>query len=122
MNIHPGGTGHETNPATRSSSSSILPLRNSGCRPAKVGSGISKGETCSTNAVIPELPTATEERGGGLAPLGVIIDFATARSRGVAQAQEKLSNEIDTLTDWMMLAYVVASVAFYPALIWFFVS
>ena len=56
----------------------------------------------------------------------VIIDLARARNRGQAAKTHKApSNDIETnltLTDWGVLAYAIASVSFYPALVWFLLS
>lgn len=56
----------------------------------------------------------------------MIINFAPARQRAyAAQAHKKLSNGNDanfTLTDCLMVAYLSASVTFYPALVWFFLQ
>jgi hypothetical protein len=64
---------------------------------------------------------------GRLASRCVIIDFVPACNRGhVAQVHEELPKGHETnltLCEWVMfLAYVMTSVAFYPALTWFFLS
>jgi hypothetical protein len=58
----------------------------------------------------------------------VIIDFVRARNRShVAQVHQELSKERETrltftLSDCVMLAYVVAAAAFYAAVAWFLLS
>ena len=73
---------------------------------------------------MPKLPTAAERGGERLALTCEIIDFAPVRNRG-HRTQAKLSGETEsnpTLTDWLVVAYLMASVAFYPTLVWFFLS
>ena len=53
----------------------------------------------------------------------VIIDLA--RAREAAKTHEAPSTDIETnltLTDWGVLAYAIASVSFYPALVCFLLS
>jgi hypothetical protein len=97
-------------PKSGTNSATLLPLTNFTRRRAN--------EVRARKAAMPKLPTA------GLAPTCEIIDFASARNRG-HRTQAKLSDETETnptLTDWLMVAYLMASMAFYPALVWFFLS
>lgn len=111
----------ETKSAARvgSRAASVVSLGNRRERHERDRSVTFKVKGRPTKAVIPKLPTAGE----GYGPTGVIIDFALARERGhVAQAHKKPRREFDTnftLTDCLMAAYVMASVAFYPSLVWF---
>jgi hypothetical protein len=81
----------------------------------------------SRKAVTPKLLAAGEGNGSGPpGPARLIINLAPARGRGhAAQVHEKPSNRGETnltLADCVAAAYVLASVAFYPAIVWFFVS
>ena len=103
-----------TNSGTNSAK--LLPLGNLARRHAN--------EVRATKAAVPNFPIAAG--GGGERPVLTceIIDFASARNRG-HRTQVKLSGETEsnpTLTDWLVMAYLMASVAFYPTLVWFFLS
>jgi hypothetical protein len=81
----------------------------------------------SRKAVTPKLLAAGEGPGSGApGPARLIINLAPARGRGhAAQVHEKPSNRGETnltLADCVAAAYVLASVAFYPATVWFFLS
>jgi len=105
-----------TNSGTNSAK--LLPLGNLARRHAN--------EVRATKAAVPNFPIAAG--GGGERPVLTceIIDFASARNRGHrGQAEAELSEETEsnpTLTDWLVVAYLMASVAFYPALVWFLLS
>jgi hypothetical protein len=77
------------------------------------------------SAVIRPLSAVAKECADGR--LGIkIIDFAHAHNGAQAtQVYEELSYESKTsltLTDCVVIAYVLASVAFYSALVWFLTS
>jgi len=126
MSMHPLS---ETRFAARSDSKSgnLIWLGKRGQRNAKERPAGFKGEGCSRKAVIPKFLTAGEVRGDvPLGPPCVIINFALAgRSGRATQARDKLLNEIGsnlTLTDCVVVAYLMASVAFYPAVVWLLLS
>jgi hypothetical protein len=71
------------------------------------------------------LPSSAATEGstsGWYGPKGVIIDFAHVDRGGYAAKGHKYrSNEDETgctVTDYAAIAYVVMTVAFYPALAW----
>jgi hypothetical protein len=79
--------------------------------------------TRSSKTVMPPTSAATEgSRSGWCGPKGVVIDFAHAyRGRHAAKWPKYRSSENETgltLTDYAAIAYVVMTVAFYPALAW----
>jgi hypothetical protein len=81
----------------------------------------------SSKTVMPPPSAATEGgRSSWCGPKGAVIDFARAyRGRQAAKGPEYRSNENETgltLTDYAAIAYVVMTVAFYPALAWLFSS
>jgi hypothetical protein len=83
--------------------------------------------TRSSKTVMPPPSTATEGSTSiWCGPKGVIIDFAHADRAGhAANGHEYRSNENETgltLADYAAIAYVVLTVAFYPALAWLFSS
>ena len=83
--------------------------------------------TRSSKTVMPPPSAATEgSTSGWYGPKGVIIDFAHADRGGhAAKGHEYRSNEDETrltATDYAAIAYVVMTVAFYPALAWLFSS
>jgi hypothetical protein len=103
-------------PKSGTNSAKLLPLANFTRRHAN--------QVRATKAVMSKRPTAAE--GGGERPALTceIIDFAAARNRG-HRTQAKLGNETEsnpTLTDRLVVVYLMASVAFYPTLVWFLLS
>jgi hypothetical protein len=79
--------------------------------------------TRSSKTVMLPPSAATEgSTSGWYGPKGVIIDFAHVDRGGHAAKEHKYrSNEDETgctVTDYAAIAYVVMTVAFYPALAW----
>jgi hypothetical protein len=77
----------------------------------------------SSKTGMPPPPAATEgTTSGWYGSKGVIIDFAHADRSGHAAKEHKYrSNENETaltVADYAAIAYVVMTVAFYPALAW----
>jgi hypothetical protein len=77
--------------------------------------------------VMPPSSAATKENtSGSYRPKCVIIGFAHAdRGDHAADGHKYRSNEIETgltVTDYAAIAYIVMSVAFYPALAYLFSS
>ena len=106
------------------SSANVVPFNNRGRPFAKFGPITS---TRSSKTAMPPPSTATEGSiSGWYGPKGVIIDFAHADRGGHATKVHKYwSNENETcltVTDYAAIAYVVMTVAFYPALAWLFSS
>jgi hypothetical protein len=88
---------------------------------------IFKEEGSSRKAVTPKLLTTGERPGSGPpGPACVTINFAPAPGSGHgAQVHENLSNRSETnltLADCVTAAYVMASVVFYPTIVWFLLS
>jgi hypothetical protein len=81
----------------------------------------------SSKTMMP-LPSAVTEgsTSGWNGPKGVIIDFAHAdRGNHAAKEHKCRSNENEaglTAADYAAIAYIVMTVAFYPALAWLFSS
>ena len=108
-------------------STNLVWLGRRGRRNAKGRPVIFREEGWSRKAVTPKLMTASEAPISD--PLGlasVTINFAPARGTAhAAQVRKKLSSEIETnlsLTDCVAMLYVIASVAFYPAMAWLLLS
>lgn len=83
--------------------------------------------TSTSEGRLPKTPRLARTEGSGWsAPMGVVIDFARANQDGrAAQKHEYLSNETRhglTAMDCAVIAYVVLSAAFYPALVWLLTS
>ena len=102
----------------------VVPFNKRGRLLAKLDSITS---TRSSKTVMPPPSEATEgSTSGSCGPKGVIIDFAHADRSGQAAKRHKYpSNENETgltVTDYAAIAYVVMSVAFFPALAWLFLS
>jgi hypothetical protein len=81
--------------------------------------------TRSSKTVMPPPSAATEgTTSGWYGPKGVIIDFPHAHRGGhAAKGHNYRSDENETgltLTDYAAIAYIVMTVAFYPALAWLF--
>ena len=115
MSTHPlASMTQDTKSGTNSAM--LLPLTNFTRRHAN--------EVRATKAAMPKLPTAAAGGGERLALTCEIIDFAPARNTG-HRTRAKLSGEAEsnpTLTDWLVVAHLMASVAFYPTLVWFLLS
>jgi hypothetical protein len=78
-------------------------------------------------AAVPKLPTVGQKRDSDrLASRCVIIELERVRKRGhAARAHEAVSNENETnltLIDWAVVGYAIASLTFYPAMVWFLIS
>jgi hypothetical protein len=83
--------------------------------------------TRSSKVVMPKSSAAAEgSASGSYGPKGVVIDFAHAnRGAHAAKGHNFCTNENETdltVADCAAMAYVVISVAFYPALAFLFLS
>ena len=105
------------------SSANVVPFNNRGRRLAKF-EPIASG--CSSKVMPPPSATAEEGTSGPCGPRGVIIDFPHAdRDCHAAKGHKDWSNENEiglTAADYAAIAYIVMSVAFYPALAFLFSS
>ena len=100
-----------------SNSAKVVPLGKRDRRVAKFKFNTFSNRERSTYALRPRSLKASRGPDGGRLQ-GRIIDFA--RQRQSAHIGEKSSSETSlTLVDWLAVAFLVASVAFYPVLVWY---